>query len=169
MNRSEKEGQVEQLRNYIDAASLVVVTRQVGLTVEEVTNLRCRMREAGAEYKVFKNTLADIAVKGTKAEGIADMLKGPTALALSKDPLAAAKAAVTYANSNNKLQVIGGTLDGKILSAAEVKALATLPSLDELRAKLLGLLVAPATKIAVLLKEPASMLARVTLARSQQA
>lgn len=166
MNRSEKEGQVEQLRGYINDASLVVVTRQVGLTVEEVTNLRRRMREAGAEYKVFKNTLADIAVKGTKAEGIADLLKGPTALALSSDPLAAAKAAVTFANSNNKLEVMGGALDGKTLSAAEVKALATLPSLDELRAKMLGLLMAPATKLAVLLKEPGSRLARVTMARA---
>lgn len=168
MNRSEKEGQVEQLRGHIDGASLVVVTRQVGLTVQEVTSLRRAMREAGAEYKVFKNTLADIAVKGTKAEGISDMLKGPTALALSEDPLAAAKAAVKFATDNKKLEVIGGTLDGKTLSVAEVNALATLPSLDELRAKLLGLISAPATKIAVLVKEPGTCLARVTQARGQQ-
>jgi large subunit ribosomal protein L10 len=167
MNRSEKEGQVEQLRDYINGASLVVVTRQVGLTVEEATNLRRSMRAAGAEYKVFKNTLADIAVKGTKAEGIGALLKGPTALALSADPLAAAKAAVTFANTNNKFEVIGGAMDGKTLSAQEVKALATLPSLDELRAKLLGLLNAPATKLAILLKEPAARLARVSLARGQ--
>lgn len=168
MNRSHKEGQVEQLRSYLEGSSLVVVTRQVGLTVSEVTNLRRSMREAGADYKVFKNTLADIAVKGTKAEGISSYLQGPIALAMSKDPIAAAKASLAFANTNDRFQIVGGTLDGKTLSAQDVKALATLPSLDELRAKLLGLIMAPATKIACIVKEPAAQLARVTLARSQQ-
>ncbi|CAO5676750.1 MAG: 50S ribosomal protein L10 [Holosporales bacterium] len=166
MNRTQKEELVVELKERIEKSALVVVTRQSGLTVSEVTNLRCQMRDAGAEFKVYKNTLTEIAIKGTDAEGLSNYLTGPTALAFSVDALAAAKAAVKFANTNDKLQVLGGIMNGKILSAADVKALATLPSLDELRAMLIGLISAPATKIARVLKEPATCVARVLVAKA---
>ena len=166
MNRTQKEDLVSELKTRVEASSLIVVTRQKGLTVSEVSNLRRQMREAGADFKVYKNTLAEIAVKGTKAESLAGYLSGPTALAFSVDPIAAAKAAFKFANTNDKLQILGGVMDGKELSAADVKTLATLPSLDELRAKLLGLISAPATKIAMVLKEPGTRVARVLNAKA---
>lgn len=166
MNRSQKEDLVGELKSRIDESSLVVVTRQTGLTVSEVTNLRRDMRTAGANFKVYKNTLTEIAVKGTKAECLTEYLSGPTALAFAKDPIATVKAAMKFANSNEKFQVLGAILDGKLLNASDVKVLATLPSLDELRSKLIGLISAPATKLAILSKEPASRVARVIQARS---
>ncbi|MBP9752735.1 MAG: 50S ribosomal protein L10 [Proteobacteria bacterium] len=166
MNRTQKEELVIELKDRMEKSALVVVTRQSGLTVSEVTNLRCQMRNAGAEFKVYKNTLTEIAIKGTDAEGLSSYLTGPIALAFSVDALAAAKAAVKFANSNDKLQVLGGVMNGKVLSAADVKALATLPSLDELRATLIGLISAPATKIARILIEPASRVARVIGAKA---
>lgn len=166
MDRSEKEGLVSEMREILQQAGAVVVTRQVGLTVAEVTTLRRNMREAQAEYKVLKNTLAQIAVKGTQLEGITSMLQGPTALAYSADPLAAVKAAMKFANSNDKIKVVGGFMNGQILSESEIKILATLPSLDELRSKLIALVQAPATKLAILLKEPATRVARVISAKS---
>ena len=165
MNRTQKEELVGELKAKMADASLVVVTRQVGLTVAEVTELRCQMRSAGADFKVYKNTLAEIAVKETDASGLVEYLNGPTALAFSQDPLTAAKVAVKYAKGNEKLEVLGGYMDGKVLSASDVKALSALPSLDELRAKLVGLISAPATKIAMVLKEPAARVARVLNAR----
>lgn len=166
MNRSEKEDLVSELKCRIEESSLVVVTHQKGLTVSEVTNLRRHMRAAGANFKVYKNTLTEIAVKGTKAECLTTYLSGPTALAFSKDPIAAVKAAIKFANSNDRFQVLGAVLDGKLLNESDVKILATLPSLDELRAKIIGLISAPATKLAILTQEPASRVARVLQARS---
>ena len=165
MDRSQKEDLVSEMRECLERASVVVVTRQVGLTVAEVTDLRRRMRESQAEFKVLKNTLAQIAVKGTQLEGISPMLQGPTALAYSADPVGAAKAAVKYANDNEKFVVVGGYMDGQVLSAASVKALAALPSLDVLRSTLMALIQAPATKLAVLLKEPGTRVARVLSAK----
>lgn len=165
MDRTQKEALVADIRGRLESAAVVVVARQSGLTVEEVTQLRRDMRAANAEFKVLKNTLAQIAVKGTKLEGLTEMLSGPTALAYSSDPVAAAKTLVGFANKNDKVQVVGGTLDGKVLKAADVKALATLPSLDELRSKIIAVISAPATKLAVLLKEPASRVARVVSAK----
>lgn len=166
MDRSQKEELVATMRATLQEASLVVVTQQVGLTVSEVTTLRRQMREANSEYKVMKNTLAHIAVQGTRAEGIAPFLTGPMALAYSADPISAAKVAAKFANTNNKLKVVGGVLNGQVLDAAGVNALATLPSLDELRAKIIGLVVAPATKLATILQEPAARVARVISAKS---
>lgn len=162
----QKEALVADMRQRLEASSLVVVARQSGLTVDEVTKLRRDMRAANAEFKVLKNTLAQIAVKGTKLEGLTDLLNGPTALAYSVDPVAAAKALVTFANKNDKIQVVGACLDGKVLKQAEVKALATLPSLDELRSKLIAVISAPATKLATLLQEPGARVARVIAAKS---
>lgn len=165
MDRAQKEQLVSQMRTRLQEAGLVVITRQVGLTVGEVSDLRGKMREAQAEYKVMKNTLAQIAVKDTSLEGVSSMLNGPTALAFSKDPIAAAKVVVQYATKNDKLTVVGGYMDGQVLSAANVKTLASLPSLDELRAKIIGIIVAPATKIATIMQEPAARVARVIAAK----
>ncbi|MBM3535067.1 MAG: 50S ribosomal protein L10 [Alphaproteobacteria bacterium] len=168
MNREEKAKQIDALNRALAATSLVVVTRQSGLTVAEVSDLRRKMRAGGASYKVTKNRLARRALKGTKFEGIDPLFVGPTAVAVSKDPVAAAKVAVDYAKENEKLTIVGGALGEKLLDAEGVKALASLPSLDQLRAKILGLLQAPATKIAGVLAAPAGQLARVLKAHSEK-
>ena len=154
MNREEKATQIDALNRTFAATTLLVVTRQSGLTVAEVSDLRRRMRAGGASYKVTKNRLARLALKGTKFEGIDSLFVGPTAVAVSKDPVAAAKVAVDYAKENEKLTIVGGALGEKVLDAEGVKALATLPSLDQLRGKIIGLIQAPATKIAGVLAAP---------------
>jgi large subunit ribosomal protein L10 len=165
MDRTEKEQLAVQMRDSLEAASLVIVTQQSGMTVAQATSLRRDMCSAGAEFKVLKNTIARIAVKGTSVDGITSMLVGPTALAYSADPIAAAKVVAKFSGSNDQLKIVGGILNGQILDATAVKALATLPSLDELRAKIIGVISAPATKLAVLSKEPAARIARVLAAK----
>lgn len=168
MNRSEKEELVSQVRDKLMQAKGIVITHQSGLTVSEVTDLRREMRAAGAEFKVLKNTLAKIAVTGTPMEGLSGLLEGPTALAYSTvDAVSAAKIASKYSNSNKKLTVIGGYMDGRVLDAHSVDLIAKLPSLDELRAKIIGVICAPATKLAVLAKEPATRVARVISAHGR--
>ena len=161
LDRAQKEKQVAQLGDIFAAASLLVVTHQSGLTVAESSDLRVKMREAGASFKVTKNRLARIALEGTKFSELADLFKGPTAIAYSEDPVAAAKVAVNYAKGNDKLIVVGGALDEKVLDEDAIKTLARLPSLDEQRALLIGLIQAPATKVAGVLQAPAGQLARV--------
>lgn len=161
MDRSEKQQLVTSLHETLKKAELVVITQQSGLTVAEVTNLRRQMRQAGAGFKVTKNRLARLALEGTKFEGLKEMFTGPTAIAYSADPIAAAKVAVTYANSNEKLKIVGGAMAGQVLDPSGIKALATLPSLDQLRGKIIGILVTPATRIATVLQAPAAQLARV--------
>ncbi len=161
MHRQQKEQVVEALHQTFSGATAVVVAHQKGLTVAQMTDLRGRMREAGAGFKVTKNRLVKRALGGTPFEGIADMFSGPTTVAYSEDPVAAARVAVKYAGDNDKFEVIGGALDGKALSVAEVKALAELPSLDELRAKIVGMIATPATRLAQVTAAPAGQLARV--------
>lgn len=161
MDRAKKQALVTELQETFESNNLVVLTHQSGLTVAEVSELRKQMRDAGGSFKVTKNRLAKIALKGTKFEGLADSFTGPTAIAVSSDPVAAAKIAVEFANKNEKLQIICGSLETEALDANAVKALATLPSLDELRGKLIGLIQAPATKIAGVLQAPGGQLARV--------
>jgi len=161
VNRSEKAEAIAELTQTLKGANLVVITRQSGLTVAEVTDLRRKMRAAGASYKVAKNRLTLRALEGTDYKGIASLFKGPTAIAYSKDPVAAAKVVSAFAKTNEKLQIVGGSLGANVLDVEGVKALAELPSLDALRAKLLGLLQAPATKVAGVLQAPAGQLARV--------
>lgn len=161
MNRTEKQELIASLHETLKTAELVVITQQSGLTVAEVTNLRRQMRQAGAGYKVTKNRLARLALEGTQFEGLKSLFTGPTAIAYSADPIAAAKVAVTYANSNEKLTIVGGAMGSQVLDSAGVKALATLPSLDELRAKIIGILQTPATRVASVLQAPAGQLARV--------
>ena len=161
MDRAEKKDAVAALKQTFNEANVVVVTRNLGLTVAQSTQLRIRMRETGASYKVAKNTLALIAVEGTTYAPISDMLTGPTALATSVDPVAAAKAVVEFAKTNDKLEIVGGAMGETLLDVNGVKALAELPSLDELRAKIVGLIQAPASKIARTINEPGAQLARV--------
>ena len=168
VDRTEKEKLVASLNHVLSDAVSVVVTRQSGLTVAESTGLRRRMREAGAGFKVTKNRLARLALKGTPFEALSPMFTGPTAIAYSRDPVAAAKVAVEFANANEKLVIVGGALGTKALDLEGVKALATLPSLDELRGKIIGLLMAPATKVATVLQAPAGQLARVLKARAEK-
>lgn len=161
MDRIEKREFVAELSEVFAETSMVVVTRNAGMTVADVTELRRKMREAGASFKVAKNRLALLALEGTRFDGISPLLKGPTALAWSKDPVAVAKAAIDFAKTNDKFVLVGGALGTQLLDANGVKALSELPSLDSLRAKLLGLIQAPATKVAGLLQAPAGQLARV--------
>ena len=161
MDRSEKQELVSQLNGMLANAGLVVVTRQTGLTVAQVTDLRRKMLEAGASYRVAKNTLVRLALAGTAFENLTPLFKGPTALAVSKDPVAAAKVIAAFAKTNEKLTIVGGALPGHQFDADGVQALATLPSLDELRGKLVGVLQAPAQRLASVLQAPAGQLARV--------
>lgn len=161
MDRTEKREFVAALAAVFAETSMVVVTRNDGLTVAQATDLRRRMRAAGANYKVAKNRLALLALEGTRFDGLKPLLKGPTALAWAKDPVAVAKAAVEFAKTNDKLVLLGGALGTQTLNADGVKALAELPSLDTLRAGLVGMLQTPATRVAGVLQAPAGQLARV--------
>lgn len=161
MNREQKKELISELQGVFADSELVVVTHYSGITVKEVTELRGIVRKAGASFKVTKNRITRLALEGTEYASLADMMVGPTAIATSKDPIAAAKAVVEYAKKNDKLVILGAVMNGKLLSVDEVKALAALPSLDELRGKLIGLIQAPASRIARISAEPAAQVARV--------
>jgi large subunit ribosomal protein L10 len=169
MDRSQKADSVAALNAVFNEVGVVVVTRNLGLTVAQSTVLRGKMRDAGATYKVAKNRLAKIAALETPCAGIGDFLTGPTALSWSIDPVAAAKVVVDFAKTTDKIEIVGGVIGGVVLDVNGVKALATMPSLDELRAKLIGLVQAPATKLAQLSTAPAAKLARVFAAYADKA
>jgi large subunit ribosomal protein L10 len=169
VERSQKEKLVATLQHALSDTVCVVITHQTGLTVAEVTELRRQMRAAGASFKVTKNRLAVRALVGTKFEQLSPLFTGPTAIAFSRDPVAAAKVAVEFANKNKKLSIVGGGLGERQLDIEGVKSLATMPSLDQLRGKLLGLLQTPATRIAGVLQAPAAQLARVFSAYAKKA
>ncbi len=164
MSRAQKETEVSDLQDRFENDEMVVVTHYSGLTVKELSALRSDLRAEGARFKVTKNSLAQRAIKGTKFEQIADMFAGPTGMASSQDPVAAAKAAHNFAKKHDKLVILGGALGKKILDADEVKQLAMLPSLDGVRSMLVGLLVAAPTKLAGLMQAPARELVGVTAA-----
>lgn len=161
MDRAEKSELVASLNAVFKQTGVVVVAHYAGLTVAQMTTLRGKMREAGASVKVAKNRLAKLALQGTDAEHVAGLLTGQTVIAYSDDPVAAAKVAIEFARTNDKLVVLGGAMGKTALDADGVKALATLPSLDELRGKLVGLIQAPASQIARIVNAPAGQLARV--------
>ena len=168
MDRTQKQQVVTSLQQDLTGSVCIVVTHQTGLSVAEATELRRQMRNVGAHYRVTKNRLAKRALDGTEFAALMPLFTGPTAVAYSRDPVAAAKAVVAFANRNDKLTIVGGGLNGQPLDAAAVRALATLPSLDELRGKIIGLIQAPATKLAGLLQAPAGQLARVLAAHAEQ-
>ena len=167
MDRAEKEDLVASMHRTFEESSIVVVTHYSGLTVAEMGDLRDRMREAGANFKVTKNRLTRRALEGTKYQPLNDLFIGPTAIAYSDDPVAAAKAAVNFSKVNEKLIVLGAALGDEQLDVAAVKALASLPSLDELRAKMVSMLKTPATRVAGVLQAPAGQIARVLGAKAQ--
>jgi large subunit ribosomal protein L10 len=168
VEKAKKAEVVEDLNGVFSNAGSVVVAHYSGMTVAQMSDLRSRMNAAGASFRVAKNRLAVRALKGTPVEGIAHLFKGPTGIAISNDPIAASKVAVAYAKDNDKLVILGGAIGATSLDVNGVKALASLPSLDELRGKIVGLLVAPATKIAGIVQAPAGQLARVIGAYSQK-
>lgn len=167
MNRTQKEEMVASLHKTFDDATLVVVTRYTGLTVAEMSQLRGQMRKAGASFKVTKNRLTRRALEGTRYKTLDSLFTGPTAIAYSDDPVAAARATIDFAKTNEKLVVLGGALGDKQLDLAGVSALASLPSLKELRGMLVGMLQTPATRIAGVLQAPAGQIARVLSARAK--
>ena len=148
MNREEKTELLNALHEVFSNAESVVITEYLGLTVAEADELRNKVRDAGASLRVTKNRIARLAVKDTKFEGLADLFKGPVAMAYASDPISACKACVEFAKNNEKLVIVGGALSDKALTLDEIKELAAIPSMDELRAKLVGLLQAPAAKLA---------------------
>jgi large subunit ribosomal protein L10 len=161
MNRTEKAEAVDTLKGLFSKAGVVVVSRYSGLTVKEMTALRGRLREAGASLKVVNNRLVKIAIDGTPMAAGSQLFTGPTVIAYSADPVAATKVAAAYAKEKDKFVIIGGLMGDTLLDEKGVKTLAELPSLDQLRGKLIGLIQAPATKVAGVLAAPAGQLARV--------
>jgi len=168
VDRKEKSELVASLHGKFVEAGLVVVTHNNGMTVAEVTALRRKARAAGASFKVTKNRLTRLALAETKYEGIGNLFTGPTAIAYSVDPVAAAKVVVDFAKGNGKLVILGGSLGSMVLDVEGVKALAALPSLNELRGKLLGMIQTPATRIAGVLAAPGAQIARVLSAYAKQ-
>lgn len=169
MTRAEKDTEVANLNERFEKDETIVVTHYCGLSVEELADLRAQLREQGATFKVTKNKLAKIAIKGTKFEGAADMFTGPTGVASSEDPVAAAKVAQKFAKGNDKLIILGGAYGEKILDAKGIEALAKMPSLDEVRATIAGLIMAPARNLAGLVNAPGAKLAGAVKAAGEKA
>ena len=168
MNRTQKQQLIEATNTKLQGAEIALVVHNNGLTVAEMNNLRGKMREAGAEFKVTKNRLAKLATKDTVFANIADLLKGPTIIATSKEPVAVAKGLVDFAKTNDRLVIIGGAFGAQKLDAKAIESLAKLPSLNELRAKIVGILQTPATRLACVLQAPGGQVARVIAAKSRK-
>lgn len=167
MSKAKKEKEIQDIKKRFEESGVVVVTHNTGLNVPQMEELRAKLREQGATYKVTKNTLAKLAIKGTDYENIVDMFEGPVGIAVSEDPVAAAKVANDFAKDNEQLVILGGAMGSVVLDAKGVESLAKLPSLDELRGKIVGLLQAPATKVARVLQAPAQQVVGVTQAYGQ--
>ena len=168
MERAAKQDAVKELNGLFKATSVAIVAHYSGLTVAQMQKLRMQMKQAGASVKVSKNRLAKIALEGTDVVAIGSLLKGPTVIATSDDPVAAPKVAVEFARTNERFVILGGSMGKTVLNIDGVKALAALPSLDELRGKIVGLIMAPATKLAQLSNAPAAKLARVIQAHASK-
>ncbi|MBJ8122733.1 50S ribosomal protein L10 [Brucella abortus] len=168
MDRAEKREFVAWLNGAFKESGSVVVAHYTGLTVAQMSDLRSKMRYAGGSVKVAKNRLAKIALQGTESEGIADLFTGQTVVAYANDPITAPKVAVEFAKANDKLVILGGAMGATTLNADGVKSLASLPSLDELRAKLVGMIQTPAQRLAVLTSAPAGQIARVIGAHARK-
>ena len=167
MKRSEKKEFVENLKGEVDSSSSIIVAHYSGLTVNDAEKLRSEMRNNGAKFKVTKNRLTKLALEQTKFKDIADLFTGPTAIAYSEDPIAAAKVAVSFEKKFDNFKIIGGGYDGEKIDLNKISFLATLPSMDELRGKIIGLISAPAQKIASVVKEPAGQIARLVSSKSK--
>ena len=167
MKRSEKKEFVQKLKDEISTSSSVIVAHYSGLTVDESEKLRSEMRNNGAKFKVTKNRLTKLALEQTQFKNIADLFTGPTAIAYSEDPVAPAKVSVSFEKKFDKFKIIGGAYDGEKIDLNKINFLATLPSMDELRGKIVGLISAPAQKISSIVKEPAGQIARLVSAKSE--
>ena len=167
MNRSEKKDFVEKLKKEFNDSSSVIVAHYSGLTVDQAEDLRKEMRNNGAKFKVTKNRLAKLALEGTQFNDIADLFSGPTAIAYSEDPVTPAKVSVNFEKKFENFKIVGGAYDGEKIDLNKINFLATLPSIDELRGKLIGLILAPAQKIASVVKEPGGQLARLLNTQSK--
>ena len=167
-NRLEKEKLIKEINDEIKDSSIIVVNQQTGLNADQTRSLRVAMRTGGVGLKIAKNTLIKHVIANGPFSALEKFLQGPTVLAFSKDPISAAKVSSEFAKKNDKFTVVGAVMNGELMEAQQVKVLASLPSLDELRAKIIGLVQAPATKIAGVLQAPAGQLARVMSARSKQ-
>jgi large subunit ribosomal protein L10 len=167
VKRSDKKEFVQKLKDEIDTSSSIIVAHYSGLTVDESNQLRAEMRNNGAKFKVTKNRLAKLALEQTQFKNIADLFTGPTAIAYSEDPVAPAKVAVNFQKKLENFKIIGGGYDGEKIDLDRINFLATLPSLDELRGKIVGLISAPAQKIASVVKEPAGQIVRLINAQSK--
>lgn len=168
VNREQKQELISSLNALVQDQQFIAVTHYKGLTVKQLEDLRGQAREAGAGFRVTKNRLTRLALAGTKYESLSDLFTGPTAIAYSEDPVAAAKVCSNFAKDNEDLVILGGALDGEVMDIAQVAALAKLPSLDELRAKIVGMISTPATRVAGVLQAPAGQLARVLNAKAEQ-
>tara|TARA_Y100000590_G_scaffold393418_1_gene471693 strand:- start:592 stop:1128 length:537 start_codon:yes stop_codon:yes gene_type:complete len=160
VDRTQKENIVSNLKKDFEESNLLVVTHYSGLNVNEIEELRSEMREANAKFKVTKNRLTKLALPGTTFESVADLFNGPTAIAYSQDPIQAAKVAVNYSKKNKKLIIIGGSFEGKKIDEKQVRFLASLPSLDEVRSTLISLLQVPGSKIASIIIAPGTKVVR---------
>jgi large subunit ribosomal protein L10 len=168
VDRAGKEELVSHYNGIFENAGVIVVTHYSGLSVPDLDELRHQMADVGGTVKVTKNRLVKLALAGTPNESVSEFFSGPTAIAFSEDPVAAPKVAANFAKENDNLKIVGGIMDGTVLDAEGVKNLASLPSLDELRGQLVGLINAPATKIACVLQAPAGQLARVMGAKAAE-
>jgi len=168
MTRAQKQASIESVNATLKNAQIALVVHNNGLTVAQMSDLRRKMREVGAEFKVSKNRLAKLAAKDTQFEGISDLFSGPAAIATSQDPVSVAKGLVDFAKTNDKLVILGGAFGAQKLAVKDVETLAKLPSLNELRAKIVGILQTPATRLACVLQAPAGQVARVINAKAQK-
>ena len=168
MDRASKEKIVSSLNKAFDEANFLIVTQNDGLTVEEMSSLRGNLRESNTSFRVAKNSLARIAVNNTDAESLQELFNGPTAIAFSDELSSSPKIIVDFAKEHEKLSIVGGLMDGELIDADVIKQLAALPSMDELRSRIIGVLNAPATKIAAILNRPGGQLAQVISAKAQQ-
>ena len=167
MKRSDKKELVRKLKEELDTSSSVIVAHYSGLTVDESEQLRKEMRNNGAKFKVTKNRLTKLALEQTQFKDIVDLFTGPTAIAYSDDPVAPAKVAVSFEKKLENFKIIGGAYDGEKIDLKKINFLATLPSMDELRGQIVGLISAPAQKIASIVKEPAGQIARLVSSKSE--
>ena len=167
MKRSDKKNLVQNLKDELDSSTSVIVTHYSGLTVNESEELRSEMRDNGAKFKVTKNRLTKLALEQTQFKDLADLFTGPTAIAYSDDPVAPAKVAVSFEKKLENFKIVGGGYDGEKIDLEKINFLATLPSMDEIRGKILGIISAPAQKIASIVKEPAGQIVRLVSAQSK--
>ena len=168
MNKEKKKTYIEEMKNFFNETDSILVTHYQGLTVKQIDNLRTEMRKQGILFKITKNRITKLALKGTKFDKLENLFSGPTAVALSKDAITSAKILTKFAKDNSNLKIIGGIMEDKTLSVEEVAKIATLPTLDEARGKIIGILSAPAQKIVSILLAPGSKIAILALAKSKK-